>query len=473
MLRGLHVAGVTQCLAACGRLEPHCGAVQYRRLASGQTLCQLFARGVCSSDAQNARSLTEAAGVHYMDVPPRNVTLREREGALWEHRSCSELGYCSRECLAKEQGDFCAADAACASLAAADSAIACVNNQCVSELDWQVTPTLRLSTWQEWAVDTSGKHWKKLLPGTCRLEFRARLEPSRAGALRLVLATSSEPDRLEAVIDIGLDNNSKTEVTLGAQTFSFPTPGVLTSNYSQYLLHWCSGDVTFGPVDQSPLVRAQLPALGPVSFVDVQPLGESLLALVQFRSGLADAWLFEEQGVSEDPELQLAADQYLFIRRAFSSLEQIRFFCRAEAACVIRVRPRVEFVRDIRVEVNDQNVSVCVLTPAGRSGCQSKAHLFRSANASAPFSISREFVYLTVIFWPDGLRIDTFPFASVMFTGTVPFEPTTMLMGIGGPGATTLKQYHSQEGIYRLWKTSSWLTEGSGFSSMAGLLPDP
>ena len=472
-VRQLEVASVAQCLALCGRQDPPCGALQYSSLPSSRLLCQLFEHGVCSDHSEAAtRSLEEAPGVNYMDISLGNVTLKEADGPMWQDWSCSELGYCTVDCMAVSEGDFCASDAACATLTAEDNTVACVNSKCAKDLLWQVAPELALPTWQEWAVDTSGKHWKKLLNGTCLLDFKTKLDAERPGGLRLVLATSDAPDREEVIIDIGVNGNSETQVSSSTgQTVSFPTPGILTLSYSRYRLSWCSEGLTFGTYQRPLLVRSSV-RVGDVTFVDIQPLGESLLALIKFHSGLADSWLYEEQGVSDFPEYRLAADQYMFVRKEFPSEVHSRIYCRAEIACVFRMRPQVEFIRDIRVEVNNENVSVCVLTPTGISDCQNKTHYFDSKDESFPFSVSREFVHYSLVFRPIQAIIDSYKLRRVRFQ-TVPFDGATILMGIGGPGVTTFRQAPDEGCLYCLWKTKPWIEGRSGYSNLAGLLPDP
>ena len=454
-LKERQVKNRLHCFAFCERL-PDCHAFNFGAV-SATANCQLLAEGACSG-----HQLVADPAVDYYDVYPSPTP--ERQLPHWDEPSCVRDGYCSVNCSVVES---CATDAQCQRPELPAGSHRCLNNICQWDEDhfWEVRPDLHLPKWMSWTADMYANSFKKLKPGQCELDVKLKLGVGAKWEFKAVTGYD-DPD-FEFIINENLaEIKSATPVSKPtAQGFAN------TQNFTHLKLSWCSGVISMGPVD-NPMLLSVLGATKPTyDFVLVK--GENNESSMYIDSGVADPWLFEESGTASDPVFEISGPGYptvdkVLIARYIDPSDDVtvKYDCMSKSSCYTYFY--LSTTARITAVIGGGGNMDYKLALRGQAGVETCCRL----TSATPICNELEFVTFAVRCNRGRITIfrnnDTEPAfdASAPEHWLPPHDTVITRVGFG----------HSKRGMTKLvrvarydagWATDTWLTKGTGFSSMA------
>ena len=455
------------CLALCGRC-PDCHAFNFGAV-SPMTNCQLLAEGACSG-----HPLVADSAVDYYDVYAAPTV--ERRLPHWKEPSCIQDGYCAVSCAARDVvSESCFTDDQCQRPELPAGTFRCRSGVCQREEVgfWEARPGLQLPRWMSWTADKMSESFKRLKTGQCELDIRLKLGVDASWLLLLISDDSWE----EIVFEISGNKGAFMSADYVHEPLhlevSNPTVLANSHNFTHLKLSWCNG-LAMGPVDNPNLLNITQPLTLTYHFVVVESIvNESWMYI---DSGVADPWLFKESGTESDPVFEISGPwnpaNAALIGRYIDPANDVtlKYDCMAKSNC--HAYFYLSTSERLKVGVGSSSNTAYSLTLQKQLRGLINKDCCKLISAT-PVCIKDEFVTFTIRYNRGHVTVfrnnDTEPaFSATTPEDWLPRDTTTVTRVALGHRTDPYELRRVRVARYDdNWATDTWLTTGTGFSSMA------
>ena len=430
-----HANSPVQCLSLCVR-QVNCTAFNFN--IASDINCQLFEERACPH-----HQLVVDPSVNYYDVCDRPMTNQQLSSLA--SGKCVEEGYSCRD-----DGEECAEDCSYPTVAP-PGAYRCSNGSCQTTEDfWEVRRGFALPRGTNITLHPWIETYKKLKNDTCSLDVQLKLGVDAHVELKLVGAQHGA--RLTfRVSETTTDLLSSVPILSGVNT----TGMVNAESFSHLKLSWCGGTMAIGPAADPALVSGQTGEVGEIAHLAGTSSGPE--SHLQVDSGVADAWLFEEQGTGADPVFSIG--RTMIARRIEPSVDvTVRYDCRAESHCGAYFRSGYPHMLTVFVGAWSNSASGLAYDE-GRSP-------YYNYTATGPILSHVEWNTFTVRYNDGSVTIYRNGTAEPIFDVTAPtLLPPITSVGIGSMHWGSWKEVRVAR-YDPAWRTDTWRTDGTGFSNM-------
>lgn len=442
------VSRVQHCLRHC-TLFPECQAMNFGTISSTIS-CQLFSEQACAG-----YQLEDDGAVTYYDVTDEPGRKAEMEQPYSNDPVCTQQGYCSASCRATEPGGLCKTDSHCD--LGTSIPYGCHDGHCRLEGFWEVYHGFFLPYRLGWQISPGKSQIKRLRSDICSLDVGVMLGGNMT-EIRIQGYDTQDGDYIvfklgEDLITLVSSKNWSTTVIASQATAGMVTPGELR----RLVISWCEGNMAVGTLQERASITGQADIEGKTfDFIWVNSFGRPSVLDIH-SGGVADSWLFEEQGSGEDPVFEILAGTYISLRISPTTDITVKFDCKAASYAHVAFDHDDPETRPLVCLGCNHNTAI-KLTSVNKQDM--KWTNIDYSLTTSPILNENEFNTFTVRYGSGAVTVhknDDIIFSANATTSLI-FDKVIIGSTVT-PQSVRLARYDPR------WRTDTWRTEGRGFMS--------